>query len=215
MCGNCTITSAFRKYGIDNFHFLVIEEVEQDKLDEREIFWIKYFKANDPVRGYNRTEGGSTNRGLKMSEASKEKMSRRKIQFFKDHPEAKRRIIANMRSKPPDYDKVSKKLREKYANKPGPTAGNKLSSAHKSKISKSLKGRKYTAEMKEKYKTPKVSEKFERLSKKVGKFDDLNNLIKVYPSINKAHIEENIPRSNIQLSIKKHSKLGEVYWKII
>ena len=35
------IYRAMRKYGIDNFDFSILEECSIDKLDEREIYWIK------------------------------------------------------------------------------------------------------------------------------------------------------------------------------
>lgn len=47
---------AFKKYGIENFSFEAIEEVEKEKLDEREKYWIKYY--NSYFDGYNSTLGG-------------------------------------------------------------------------------------------------------------------------------------------------------------
>lgn len=47
---------AFRKYGIHNFKIEEIEKCTYDKLDEREIYWIKYF--NSFHNGYNLTLGG-------------------------------------------------------------------------------------------------------------------------------------------------------------
>ena len=49
---------AFRKYGIDNFICETIEEVENEKLDEREKYWIEYY--NSYLEGYNSTLGGRT-----------------------------------------------------------------------------------------------------------------------------------------------------------
>ena len=47
---------AFKKYGIENFSFEEIEEIEDSKLDEREKYWIKYY--NSYSKGYNSTLGG-------------------------------------------------------------------------------------------------------------------------------------------------------------
>lgn len=47
---------AMRKHGIENFFFEVIEEVENDLLNEREIFWISQFDSHH--NGYNLTLGG-------------------------------------------------------------------------------------------------------------------------------------------------------------
>lgn len=48
---------AFDKYGIENFEVEQVEEVNVDKLDEREIFWIA--KYDSFKNGYNATIGGS------------------------------------------------------------------------------------------------------------------------------------------------------------
>lgn len=47
---------AFKKYGLENFTFEEIEEVPQDKLDEREKYWINYYDSYK--NGYNSTLGG-------------------------------------------------------------------------------------------------------------------------------------------------------------
>lgn len=47
---------AFAKYGIENFDVEKIEEIECDKLDEREIYWIAYYDSFK--NGYNATLGG-------------------------------------------------------------------------------------------------------------------------------------------------------------
>lgn len=55
---NYTIHKAFRKYGIDNFNFEIIEETSEDKLFDREKYWIEYF--NTYYNGYNETLGGDS-----------------------------------------------------------------------------------------------------------------------------------------------------------
>ena len=47
---------AFRKYGIENFSFEIIEECPKEKLKEREIYWISYYDTYK--NGYNATPGG-------------------------------------------------------------------------------------------------------------------------------------------------------------
>lgn len=53
---NYPLQQAFRKYGINNFSFEILEEVNSDLLNEREMFWIA--KYNSYVDGYNQTPGG-------------------------------------------------------------------------------------------------------------------------------------------------------------
>ena len=47
---------AMNKYGLKNFILEIIEECPQDKLDEREVYWINYY--NSYQDGYNETLGG-------------------------------------------------------------------------------------------------------------------------------------------------------------
>lgn len=59
------LKQAINKNGYNNFTVDLIEEVEtQEKLDEREIFWINYFNATDRKVGYNICEGGRVNRTM-------------------------------------------------------------------------------------------------------------------------------------------------------
>lgn len=50
------IYRAFTKYGIENFDFEQIEEVDNSLLDEREKYWISYYDSY--YNGYNSTLGG-------------------------------------------------------------------------------------------------------------------------------------------------------------
>ena len=52
---------AFKKYGLENFSFEVIEECKREQLDEKEQYWINYYHSfiHDPQsHGYNLTLGG-------------------------------------------------------------------------------------------------------------------------------------------------------------
>lgn len=53
---NTVLSQAFRKYGIENFDFQIIEECPKEQLNEREIYWISYY--NSFKDGYNSTKGG-------------------------------------------------------------------------------------------------------------------------------------------------------------
>lgn len=57
---NSIFHKAIKKYGIKNFNFEIIEECDQNKLNEREIFWIAYYNSLVP-NGYNMTPGGNLN----------------------------------------------------------------------------------------------------------------------------------------------------------
>lgn len=53
---NMAIKKAIRKYGKENFTIELIEEVETDRLDEREVYWISFYDSYN--KGYNCTLGG-------------------------------------------------------------------------------------------------------------------------------------------------------------
>lgn len=60
------IYKAMNKYGLDNFRFETIEEIENCFLDEREKYWIKYY--NSFKNGYNSTLGGKAVSLLELDE---------------------------------------------------------------------------------------------------------------------------------------------------
>lgn len=53
---NYPLSKAFRKYGLKNFSFEILEECSQDLLNEKEKFYIS--KYNTFYNGYNQTLGG-------------------------------------------------------------------------------------------------------------------------------------------------------------
>lgn len=48
---------AFRKYGIENFTFEILEECTREQLNEKENYYILLYKSNDDFYGYNETSG--------------------------------------------------------------------------------------------------------------------------------------------------------------
>lgn len=51
---------SIRKYGLENFLFEILEECNQENLNEKEKYWIKYFNTTNPEKGYNLTKGGDS-----------------------------------------------------------------------------------------------------------------------------------------------------------
>jgi group I intron endonuclease len=56
---NYPLYNSFRKYGIDNFKFEVIEYADINILDELEIKYIKKYKSLINENGYNIKDGGN------------------------------------------------------------------------------------------------------------------------------------------------------------
>lgn len=69
---NYYIDNALRKYGLANFNVIVLEEVEDNRLSEREQYWIAQIDCVYP-KGYNNTLGGEES--FRPSEETKHKIS--------------------------------------------------------------------------------------------------------------------------------------------
>lgn len=64
------LAKAFRKYGVENFTFEVLEECDRTELAAREVFWIGQLRPE-----YNMTAGGDGNVGREVSEATRAKLA--------------------------------------------------------------------------------------------------------------------------------------------
>lgn len=53
------LQNAYNKYGTGKFTIEIIDKCTKENLDEREMFWIDYYKSYDPKYGYNKTKGGT------------------------------------------------------------------------------------------------------------------------------------------------------------
>lgn len=157
---------AMRKYGKESFTYEVIEEIPMQEnkdlthkiLDEREIYWIKFYDSYN--NGYNNTPGGNgsgkklseehkrkiseSNKGKKHSAESREKMSKAR-KGKKLLPEFKQKRLERMRAKgtniPINKGKKgiyhwSEESKQKLSNT---IKGRKLSEEHKQKISEANK----------------------------------------------------------------------------
>ena len=65
---------AMNKYGIENFSFEIVELCSEEELDEREIYWIKYYDSQNQEHGYNLADGGLGCRGYKHTDEEIAKM---------------------------------------------------------------------------------------------------------------------------------------------
>jgi group I intron endonuclease len=64
---------SLRKYGPNNHIFEMIEECSLEQLNEREIYWIKYYNSTSKKNGLNISEGG--NRFQQINKGKKHKPS--------------------------------------------------------------------------------------------------------------------------------------------
>lgn len=90
-CYNTKFYQALRKYGLDNFAIIILEECKEQYLNEREIFYIKYYDTFK--NGYNSTSGGQNwSENVHSTEAEhKRAITREKNKSLQseNHPRAK------------------------------------------------------------------------------------------------------------------------------
>lgn len=48
-----------RDLGFENFKFEIIEQCDKESLNDREVYWIKYYNSNNSEIGYNKNNGGN------------------------------------------------------------------------------------------------------------------------------------------------------------
>lgn len=121
---------AFKKYGIDNFRFEIIEICEKEQLEEREKFNIKYFNSFIGFKnsnGYNMTLGGEGQIGVEWTEDRKRRLS----QSLKGRPSWNKGLR---------YENF--KLKRKFTKEGNPFYGKKHSKESIEKMRASAKGRK-------------------------------------------------------------------------
>ena len=169
--------NAIKCYGVDNFEFIIIEEVEDiNKLDQREQYWMDHYKSYDRNFGYNLspTAGGSkrgykhsketrdkisiSNKGRIVTEETKEKIglankgkvsNRKGCKLSKEH---KVKLLTSV--------KCIKQSEEHRKNLSISHTGKILTEAHKRNMAESHKGKKHSEEtkikLKEAWKTRKL-----------------------------------------------------------
>jgi group I intron endonuclease len=158
---NDHLQRSWNKYGKNNFKFEIIEQVEENQLNSREVYWIEYYKSHNSEYGYNKTLGGDSEipteeTKLKLSQASKgkPKSEQHKKNLWKNRnkqvsKETRKKLseAAKKRVQQGEYFSIEVRKRLSEINK-----GKKLSEETKRKISETGKanGRKLTFEHKQK-----------------------------------------------------------------
>ncbi len=101
------IHDSIRGYGWENHTLEIIEECENEKLTEREIFWIKELNSywQDNPKGMNMTRGGEAGGGGWMYDTERRKKQAERFSgeggtfYGKKHSEETKRIIGEKASK--------------------------------------------------------------------------------------------------------------------
>ena len=166
------LRNAIKKYGYENFSCELIEKCDtKDMLIEREIYWIKYYDAQNRDVGYNISNGGDgivgpmpecmrehlrkMNTGKHLSEETKSKLraknSGKNNAFYgKKHSEETKKHISDVIKTQYINGRVGPMLGVHRYGKDSPRYGAVLSDETKKKISDSVRGFKHTDEAKRK-----------------------------------------------------------------
>lgn len=141
--GGTYLAKALKKYGRKNFKKETIYEcATQEELNEKEIYYIAYYKSTNPLIGYNLSTGGEASAiGVIASEETRKKMSL-KQSGKKLSEEHKQKIsLANIGRKQTEHAKQVASLTHK---------GKTISQEHRQKSSIANKGRKISEEHRQK-----------------------------------------------------------------
>jgi group I intron endonuclease len=178
---------ALLKYDIENFEWKILEENVID-LDNKEQYYINLLHTKNP-NGYNLTNGGRTNLGMKHSKKSKEKISK----AIKGH-----------------------KMIDRYTERYGQEKGEELYKEYCDKMIKQRKGKKRIDLLIEKYGVEEGTKKYNGLLIKwsnIRKNKPGANTLSVL--IEKYGVEEGTKRYNLFCNKMKNLKHTEETKKII
>jgi|LFRM01.2.fsa_nt_gb group I intron endonuclease len=187
---------ALSKYGWENFELIILEECPEEKLDEREMYYIAKYRP-----AYNMNEGGKGNKGHRLPPEVKKHLSLLGKQQWQTKTEQERqKIITHNLKGPKKGHEVREETRQKLRLSAKRQFANGMSDEHKHKISQSLKGRKkhYIAR-----KAP-----VEQINKETGE------VIKVYDTTKEAALAVGITPSNITSVCRGRQKTAGGYkWR--
>lgn len=170
---NSYLQNLFNKYGESAYHIEIIEVCEKEKLPEREIFWINFYKTTEREYGYNLRDGGyicnplpetreklrQANLGKKHSPETKEKI--RLIRSGTNLSEETRAKISESNKGYVHTEDVKEKIAERMKGNTH-TKGNPMHENTKAALLKSLQGNQHG---KGKVKSPETLEKLSKAHK--------------------------------------------------
>ena len=182
--------SSFKKYGVENHIFKIVEECHLDILDEREIFYIDLFEAT--VKGLNIKLGGV---GGKQTQETKDRIGKSNIGISRP------KTIEQIEKLKGQTRTEETKLKMSLARKDREiTWGDKISEAKQNKPFK------YSEESKQKMR--------ENSGIPILQFTKDNQFIKEYRSAKQAERETGVKNDNICCCLKGKSKsAGGFVWK--
>lgn len=128
--------SAMREYGVDNFSIELVESCDE-RLDERERYWIKFYQSQNPDIGYNIHEGGRGGRTFVETppQMTQKQIDALRVGWYLPASEKQKQTVKSLMT----GRTVSEKTREKLRSA---NIGKVVSNETREKLSKIRKGKK-------------------------------------------------------------------------
>ena len=223
---NKHLQSAWNKYGEKNFKFEIAEECLYEYLTEREQYWIDYYGGMNSKNNYNKRDASSKG---ELSEESKNKISQAHLGKHLSE-ETKRKISIAGKGKKFTQEQIAKisKSNKITCNSEKEVTRRKLSAKkqwenleYRELMTNLWKGKHHTEETKQKMKEnhADVSSKNNPMygkGKKVCMIDpNINEIIKIFPSVLQAANETNNCHNNIRNYCSKDKTLNGYKWRYI
>lgn len=188
--GNIHLQRSFNKYGAENFEFSIIEIVNEEFLNEKEIYYIKELKPE-----YNIMKEADNK--LRMAQSSKDKLSKFQIRYQKAKAVYSKNLITGNVIKHSCLMSTSKELNIFLRN-----------------IQSVLKGKRnscnnYTFSYDLKFPTNKQSDK---LKKEIYLYNIDNQFIRKYPSQKQCSEDLNISYGFLHRLINSSKSYKNIYY---
>lgn len=202
---NSYLHKAMNAYGVDNFIFELIEEIDNSLLNEREQYWIQQLNTLAP-NGYNLTNGGEGTQKFSRPQSIEEKEKRKKSnqQFYENHPEAKEQLAQRTRKLWED---------ENYRRKV--TEGNKKFAKEHPDLNRGEKnpmyGKKHTEET-----LAKISAHAATRKLKIAQLDkDTLNIIQIFDGVKDAEKALKVSHGWLSKAAKTNKVAYGYRWKFV
>lgn len=196
---------AMAKDGVDNFNFEVIEEIDDEKLNEREVYWIQKYNCLVP-NGYNITEGGAGTKGHSRPQTIEERKKRQlsNKQFYENHPEAREKLSERTKALWQDEEyrkKVTESNKKFYAEHPDMFKGENNPFYGKHHTEESLK---------------KIKEASKRRQTPIAQLDkDTGEIIKIHDGVKDAEKALGVSHGWISKAARANKVAYGFKWKFI
>lgn len=131
---NAYLLRAYKKYGEEQFEFVLLESTTRELLGEREKYWITFYQSLSDDNGYNLETGGNLNKEVSLARRIRSSLSQRgrpHKHCGRRHSEETRKRISLSKLGRPRSPELREKLSKYWTGKKRPHKGGKWSDERK------------------------------------------------------------------------------------